>query len=70
MSIRILFVDDEPLLLSGLERSLRPLRKEWKAAFAPGGEEALALLARVSRSPSSSPTCACPEWMERRSSTK
>jgi len=46
MSIRILFVDDEPLLLSGLQRSLRPLRKEWNAAFAPGGEEALELLAR------------------------
>jgi putative nucleotidyltransferase with HDIG domain len=46
MSIRILFVDDEPLLLSGLQRSLRPLRKEWSAAFAEGGEEALELLAR------------------------
>lgn len=46
MSIRILFVDDEPLLLSGLQRSLRPLRKEWNAAFAAGGEEALAMLAR------------------------
>ena len=34
MSIRILFVDDEPLLLSGLQRSLRPLRKEWLATFA------------------------------------
>jgi len=46
MSIRILFVDDEPLLLSGLQRSLRPLRNEWNAAFATGGEEALAALAR------------------------
>ena len=45
MSIRILFVDDEPLLLDGLRRSLRPLRKEWNAAFAAGGEEALAALA-------------------------
>jgi putative nucleotidyltransferase with HDIG domain len=45
MSIRILFVDDEPLLLSGLQRSLRPLRKEWDTAFAAGGEEALAMLA-------------------------
>jgi len=45
MSIRILFVDDEPLLLSGLQRSLRPLRKEWEAAFAEGVEEALAMLA-------------------------
>jgi len=46
MSIRILFVDDEPLLLSGLQRTLRPLRKEWSTAFAAGGEEALAMLAR------------------------
>jgi len=45
MSVRILFVDDEPLLLSGLQRSLRPLRKEWNAAFAAGGEEALAMMA-------------------------
>ncbi|HVP45196.1 MAG TPA: response regulator [Bryobacteraceae bacterium] len=44
MSTRILFVDDEPLILQGLERSLRPLRKEWQAAYAAGGEEALALL--------------------------
>jgi len=46
MSIRILFVDDEPLLLSGLQRLLRPLRREWNAAFAAGGEEALGMLAR------------------------
>ncbi|HKW99845.1 MAG TPA: response regulator [Bryobacteraceae bacterium] len=45
MSLRILFVDDEPRLLEGLQRSLRPLRKEWSTAFAPGGEEALAMLA-------------------------
>lgn len=46
MSIRILFVDDEPLLLSGLQRLLRPLRKEWNAACAAGGEEALVMLAQ------------------------
>ncbi|HUJ22560.1 MAG TPA: response regulator [Bryobacteraceae bacterium] len=46
MSIRILFVDDEPLLLEGLKRSLRPMRRQWDTAFATGGEEALALLAR------------------------
>lgn len=46
MSVRILFVDDEPLLLSGLQRSLRPLRKEWRADFAAGGENALEMLAR------------------------
>jgi DNA-binding NarL/FixJ family response regulator len=46
MSIRILFVDDEPLLLSGLQRSLRPLRREWNATFVVGGVEALEALAR------------------------
>ena len=46
MSTRILFVDDEPLILEGLQRSLRPLRKQWSAAFATGGEEALAVLQR------------------------
>lgn len=46
MSIRILFVDDEPLILDGLQRSLRPFRKEWAAAYAAGGEEALAMLDR------------------------
>jgi HD-like signal output (HDOD) protein len=45
MSLRILFVDDEPHLLDGLRRSLRPMRKEWNTAFAAGGEEALAVLA-------------------------
>ena len=42
---RILFVDDEPNVLDGLRRMLRPMRKEWEIAFAPGGEEALAILA-------------------------
>ncbi len=46
MSIRILFVDDEPLILDGLQRSLRPFRKEWVTAYAAGGEEALAVLER------------------------
>ena len=42
---RILFVDDEPKVLDGLRRMLRPMRHEWEMAFAPGGEEALAALA-------------------------
>jgi CheY-like chemotaxis protein len=46
MSLRILFVDDEPHLLDGLRRSLRPMCKEWNPSFAAGGEEALAVLAR------------------------
>jgi YesN/AraC family two-component response regulator len=46
MSIRILFVDDEPLILDGLRRSLRPFHKEWDTAYAAGGEEALSMLER------------------------
>ena len=41
---RILFVDDEPRILEGLQRMLRPLRREWETAFAPGGEAAMALM--------------------------
>jgi len=41
MRKRILFVDDEPNVLQGLQRILRPLRGEWECAFAPGGPEAL-----------------------------
>jgi len=42
---RILFVDDEPNLLAGLRRMLRPMREEWEMGFASGGEEALGFLA-------------------------
>ena len=41
---RVLFVDDEPRILEGLRRMLRPQRREWEMAFAPGGEAALALM--------------------------
>ena len=41
---RVLFVDDEPRILEGLRRMLRPQRQEWEMAFAPGGEAALALM--------------------------
>jgi HD-like signal output (HDOD) protein len=41
---RVLFVDDEPRILEGLRRMLRPQRHEWEMAFASGGEAALALL--------------------------
>jgi len=41
---RVLFVDDEPRILEGLRRMLRPQRHEWDMAFAPGGEAALALM--------------------------
>jgi len=42
---RILFVDDEPKVLEALRRSLRALRAEWEMEFAPGGAEALNILA-------------------------
>jgi HD-like signal output (HDOD) protein len=41
---RILFVDDEPKILEGLQRMLRPCRKEWEMAFAVSGKEALRIL--------------------------
>lgn len=43
---KILFVDDEPNILEGLQRMLFPMRKQWQMAFANGGQEALALLKR------------------------
>jgi HD-like signal output (HDOD) protein len=42
---RILFVDDEPNVLSGYRRMLHGMRGEWDLEFAPGAEEALARLA-------------------------
>lgn len=44
MAKRILFVDDEPMVLTGLKRSLRPMRSEWEMVFAGGGDEALTVM--------------------------
>ncbi|MDH3589850.1 MAG: response regulator, partial [Gammaproteobacteria bacterium] len=44
---RIMFVDDEPMVLTGLRRMLRGLRDEWEMAFLPSGEEALGALAEA-----------------------
>lgn len=44
--LRILFVDDEPAILDGLRRLLRPMRDDWEVFTAGGGLEALALLER------------------------
>ena len=41
---RILFVDDEPHVLDGLQDQLRKQRKVWQMVFALGGEQALAEL--------------------------
>ncbi len=47
MKQQILFVDDEPNLLQGLQRMLRPMRQQWEMRFAETGPEALALLDRT-----------------------
>ena len=41
---RILFADDEPLVLKGLQRTLRKMRSEWDMVFASSGKEALEIL--------------------------
>lgn len=41
---RVLFVDDEPRILEGLQRMLRPQRQEWETVFAPGAEAALVMM--------------------------
>ncbi|GAA4426439.1 response regulator [Bremerella cremea] len=40
----ILFVDDEPNVLSGLRRTLRQFRGQWALLFANGAEEAVSIL--------------------------
>jgi HD-like signal output (HDOD) protein/CheY-like chemotaxis protein len=42
--LKILFVDDEIIMLESLSRSLRPMRKEWDCKFAGSGKEALSIL--------------------------
>ena len=44
MKQRILFVDDEPNLLSGLRRMLRPMRQDWDMYFAESGPDALQII--------------------------
>ena len=43
--LSILFVDDEPRVLDGIRRMLRPMRNEWDVSFAAGGAEALEAMA-------------------------
>ncbi len=40
----ILFVDDEPKVLNGLERMLRPMRNVWTMSFAESSQKALEIL--------------------------
>ncbi len=41
MKRRILFVDNDPNVLHGLKRMLRPMRHEWNMVFTENGEDAL-----------------------------
>lgn len=45
MKKRVLFVDDESLMLEGLQRMLRSLRNEWEMFFVTSGVAALDLMA-------------------------
>jgi len=44
---RILFVDDEPMILEGLQNLLRRKRKKWEMVFALGGEKAIEALEKT-----------------------
>ena len=44
MKKRILFVDDEPMVLKGLQRTLRKMRDEWDMTFSSSAKEALEIL--------------------------
>ena len=44
MKKRILFVDDEPMVLNGLQRTLRKMRHEWEMMFTSSSDEALQIL--------------------------
>src|SRR5258706_10450200 len=44
MKKRILFVDEEPMVLEALRRMLRPLSGEWDMAFVDSGQKALELM--------------------------
>ena len=44
----ILFVDDEPFVLQGLQRMLRPFRDEWEMTFVESGAKALEHMAQTS----------------------
>ena len=41
LKTRVLFVDDEPLVLQGLQRMLRPMRDRWEMVFVESGAKAM-----------------------------
>jgi len=46
MKRRILFVDDEHMVLKGLQRTLRKMRQDWDMTFVSSGREALNVLVK------------------------
>jgi len=48
MKKRVIFVDDEALVLQGLQRMLRPMRNEWDMEFVEKGSIALERMAQAS----------------------
>ncbi len=47
MARRVLFVDDEPMVLQGLSRMLRTEKNNFRASFATSGPEALSMLSET-----------------------
>jgi len=47
MNKRILFVDDEPMILQGIQHSLRGMRAEWEVELANSGPQALEAMAQT-----------------------
>src|SRR5687768_15469746 len=43
--LNVLFVDDDPLILQGLQRMLRPMRNDWEMNFVDSGSRALETMA-------------------------
>lgn len=48
MKNRVLFVDDEALVLQGLQRSMRSMRNEWEMTFVDNAAAALAFMEKTS----------------------
>jgi len=48
MTIKVLFVDDEPRVIRGIRRMLIDMADEWNMFFAGGGEEALSIFEKES----------------------
>jgi HD-like signal output (HDOD) protein/CheY-like chemotaxis protein len=47
MNKRILFVDDEPMILQGIQHSMRSMRAEWEIEIANSGAEAVEMMAQT-----------------------